>query len=106
MVANPTAPTAEALLVNGAFRTFWDEQVLEAWSDDAVDPPPAQISTDEVVARLRTAVVGYGETIHTPFGPRQLLYADYTASGRLLWPIERYLQQQVMPLYGNTHTTT
>eukprot|EP00667_Euglena_gracilis_P009295 EG_transcript_9438 len=57
-------------------------------------------------AELRTQTIGYGQTIDTPFGNRLLLYADYTASGRLLRNIETFLQQRVMPFYGNTHTLT
>eukprot|EP00668_Euglena_longa_P015129 GGOE01019180.1.p1 GENE.GGOE01019180.1~~GGOE01019180.1.p1 ORF type:complete len:754 (+),score=146.45 GGOE01019180.1:26-2263(+) len=57
-------------------------------------------------AELRVQTIGYGQSIDTPFGSRLLLYADYTASGRLLRNIETFLQQRVMPFYGNTHTLT
>ncbi|WP_136248311.1 aminotransferase class V-fold PLP-dependent enzyme [Halomonas borealis] len=41
-----------------------------------------------------------------PFGPRPLVYADYTASGRALGMIEGAIQRDVLPYYGNTHTDT
>ena len=39
-----------------------------------------------------------------PFGPKPVVYADYTASGRALSFIEDYIAAQVLPLYANTHT--
>lgn len=41
-----------------------------------------------------------------PFGDRKLTYADYTASGKSVEAIEAFVHDVVLPLYGNTHTTT
>ncbi|XP_014783863.1 uncharacterized protein LOC106878996 [Octopus bimaculoides] len=41
-----------------------------------------------------------------PYGQRQVLYLDYVASGRALSFIEEYVRNEVLPDYGNTHTTT
>ncbi|KAG8224975.1 hypothetical protein J437_LFUL003353, partial [Ladona fulva] len=35
-----------------------------------------------------------------------VVYCDYTASGRSLQFIEDYIREEVLPTYGNTHTTT
>lgn len=37
-------------------------------------------------------------------GTAASLYADYTASGRMLGFVEDYLRDVVYPLYANTHT--
>ncbi|XP_006812056.1 uncharacterized protein LOC100375561 [Saccoglossus kowalevskii] len=51
-------------------------------------------------------VVGGEARFNGPFGERQVVYCDYTASGRPLKFIEDYIQKNVLPHYGNTHTTT
>ncbi|EDV21640.1 uncharacterized protein TRIADDRAFT_59846 [Trichoplax adhaerens] len=35
-----------------------------------------------------------------------VIYCDYTASGKALAFIEDYIRNEVLPMYGNTHTTT
>eukprot|EP00057_Strongylocentrotus_purpuratus_P003629 XP_003727027.1 PREDICTED: uncharacterized protein LOC100889512 [Strongylocentrotus purpuratus] len=51
-------------------------------------------------------VVGRDTWASGPFGERQVVYCDYTASGRHLSFIEDYITKHVQPLYANTHTTT
>ncbi len=55
---------------------------------------------------VRRSIIGEGRVLETPFGPRRVTYADYTASGRNLSFIEDYIRDEVMPLYANTHTET
>ncbi|MCS2610712.1 aminotransferase class V-fold PLP-dependent enzyme [Halomonas dongshanensis] len=58
------------------------------------------------MARLADDVMGEGQPIEGPFGPRPLIYADYTASGRALGLIEDAIRRDVLPFYANTHTET
>jgi selenocysteine lyase/cysteine desulfurase len=57
-----------------------------------------------LIEKIRNSVIGEDAVIEGPFGPRRLVYADYTASGRSLSFIEDYIRDAVLPLYANTHT--
>lgn len=59
---------------------------------------------DDLITRIRQGIIGKDSQITTPFGPRLLTYADYTASGRSVDFIEDAIRQFVLPLYANTHT--
>ncbi len=52
---------------------------------------------------LRDEMIGADARITTPFGERLMVYGDYTASGRCLSLVERYLQN-LQRIYANTHT--
>jgi selenocysteine lyase/cysteine desulfurase len=55
-------------------------------------------------AKFRDGIVGVKHAFAGPCGEQRLLYADWTASGRLYAPIESCLVQQFGPLVGNTHS--
>ncbi|MFO7961470.1 MAG: aminotransferase class V-fold PLP-dependent enzyme [Nitriliruptoraceae bacterium] len=66
----------------------------------------SQDDREALVAHVRRSVIGEAEAVETPFGPRRVVYADYTASGRALSFVEDHLREVVLPLYANTHTQT
>jgi selenocysteine lyase/cysteine desulfurase len=55
---------------------------------------------------FRNNVVGDKQHFTTPFGEKRIVYADWTASGRLYGPIEKALSDDFGPFVGNTHTET
>jgi selenocysteine lyase/cysteine desulfurase len=52
---------------------------------------------------LRSQIIGADAVVETPFGERLMVYADYTASGRCLYLVEKYIQN-LQRIYANTHT--
>jgi len=69
--------------------------------------PSSEVKKETALEALRAGIIGSDTTFRTPFaGQKPMVYADWTASARALVQIEDYLRHEVMPLYGNTHTTT
>jgi selenocysteine lyase/cysteine desulfurase len=66
----------------------------------------AREAATDLIARVSAAVVGRATMIDGPFGPRPLIYADHTASGRALDFVEAAIARKVLPLYANTHSET
>jgi selenocysteine lyase/cysteine desulfurase len=53
---------------------------------------------------FRKNIVGIDATFQTPYGQKPIIYADWTASGRMYAPIENRLSYQFGALVGNTHS--
>jgi len=64
----------------------------------------AALKRDDLIAHLRSDLIGEGIEIEGPFGPQKLVYADYVASGRALRMAENFVTEQVLPYYANSHT--
>ncbi|MDR7222859.1 aminotransferase class V-fold PLP-dependent enzyme [Aminobacter aminovorans] len=62
------------------------------------------LAVRDVVAELRSGLVGKDASIDGPFGPKPMVYADYVASGRALMQIERFVLEEILPYYANSHT--
>ncbi|MDZ7315872.1 MAG: selenocysteine lyase, partial [candidate division KSB1 bacterium] len=56
--------------------------------------------------RFRKHIIGIDQQYETPYGMVKMVYADWTAGGRLYRPIEKKLMHDLGPFVGNTHTET
>ena len=59
---------------------------------------------EQYFQRFRENVIGIDQSFQSPFGEQKIVYADWTASGRLYGPIEERLMREIAPFVGNTHT--
>jgi selenocysteine lyase/cysteine desulfurase len=66
--------------------------------------PPSAL--ENYFAAFARNITGNRQFFDTPFGKKEILYADWTASGRAYQPIETCIQNEVLPFVGNTHTET
>ena len=55
---------------------------------------------------FRQNIVGIDAEFESPYGKKKIIYADWTASGRLYRPIEEKILNEIGPFIANTHTET
>lgn len=67
---------------------------------------PNQTALEAHFAPFRENTIGIEQAFETPYGIKKIVYADWTASGRLYAPIESLISQEIGPFVGNTHTET
>ena len=63
-------------------------------------------SLESYFAPFRKNIIGIDQEFETPFGRKKIVYADWTASGRMYRPIEKILTEKISPFVANTHTET
>jgi selenocysteine lyase/cysteine desulfurase len=56
--------------------------------------------------QFRANIIGVDHTFTSPYGKKSIIYADWTASGRLYRPIEEKICNELGPFVANTHTET
>jgi selenocysteine lyase/cysteine desulfurase len=64
------------------------------------------MSLEAYFAPYRANIIGIDQEFESPFGRQRILYADWTASGRMFRPIEKMMSEEIAPFVGNTHTET
>ena len=64
------------------------------------------MSLEEYFRPYRANIIGQQQEFDSPYGRQRIVYADWTASGRLYAPIEQIMRDEIAPLVGNTHTET
>ena len=66
----------------------------------------ATTSLEQHFQQFRKNIIGINQEFESPYGKKQIIYTDWTASGRLYRPIEEKLMNEFGPFVANTHTET
>ena len=61
-------------------------------------------SLEQYFEPFRRHTIGHDQRFSSPYGEHRIVYADWTASGRLYRPIEERLRDRFGPFVGNTHS--
>ncbi|UAM99950.1 aminotransferase class V-fold PLP-dependent enzyme [Polaribacter litorisediminis] len=61
---------------------------------------------EQFFSQYRKHIIGVNQTFTSPYGEQNLVYCDWTASGRLYRPIEEKICNEFGPFVANTHTET
>jgi len=64
------------------------------------------MSLETTFAPFRRNIIGIDAEFDAGFGRHRIIYADWTASGRMYSPIEERMSRDVAPYVANTHTET
>uniref|UniRef100_A0A0G4FAQ6 Aminotransferase class V domain-containing protein n=1 Tax=Chromera velia CCMP2878 TaxID=1169474 RepID=A0A0G4FAQ6_9ALVE len=78
----------------------WDSKASETMSKTMLD------YTITFLRAWRQKRLGTDEFELLQPGPRNILYCDFTASGRALHNVENVIRDEVLPFYSNTHSET
>ncbi|CAM0882874.1 unnamed protein product [Alopecurus aequalis] len=100
--SSSTRSSSAAFPASNADGPLFDDLVLgggEGTENRTDDDPEVKLEW------LRSQIIGAEAEFGSPFGIRRVTYADHTASGRCLHFVEEFVQRNVLPYYGNTHTT-
>ncbi len=69
----------------------------------SVRPMAPRTNLNEHFAAFRRRILGIDQRYRTAYGEQRIVYADWTASGRLYAPIEERMLE-LAPFVGNTHS--
>lgn len=62
--------------------------------------------SEQYFLNFRNNIIGVDQVFDGPYGMKKIIYADWTASGRMYAPIEKLLVEEIYPYVANTHTET
>jgi selenocysteine lyase/cysteine desulfurase len=89
---------------------YKDEEIMDinaptySINDNCTTLVTPKSALENFFSKFRRGIIGHQQTFESPYGRKEIIYADWTASGRAYQPIEEYIQKEIMPFVGNTHT--
>ena len=103
---NSLKRNAIAPLINTAFQKKELLQFKSVNDDNALPCSHEKSALEKFFSPFRQNIIGHRQFFESPFGKKEIIYADWTASGRAYRPIEECIQKEIMPFLANTHTET
>ena len=73
-------------------------------SETALQGFRRSLAVADPIAALTSGMIGASAKVDGPYGLKDLIYADYVASGRALRQVETFVLEEVLPYYANSHT--
>jgi selenocysteine lyase/cysteine desulfurase len=73
---------------------------------NTIDSKTKPTQLEQYFQEFRKNIIGIDQEFLSPYGSKQIVYTDWTASGRLYRPIEEKIMNEVGPFVANTHTET
>ena len=73
-------------------------------SVNVLEETPSEL--EQYFEQFRKNIVGIHQKFQSPYGEKEIIYTDWTASGRLYKPIEEKILNEFGPFVANTHTET
>jgi selenocysteine lyase/cysteine desulfurase len=61
---------------------------------------------EQYFGQFRKNIIGNECDYISSYGKKRMIYADWVASGRMYYPIEKIMIESIGPFVGNTHTET
>ncbi|KAG2508625.1 hypothetical protein BBO99_00002717 [Phytophthora kernoviae] len=83
-----------------------EDEEIEALPEVEEEEESLEPLDEQLLHDIADNMIGRNMPFESPFGIKAQCYADYTASGKAIESIELFMRNEVMPTYGNTHTTT
>ncbi len=79
---------------------------MQSNSGTLMNSKNSTITLETYFQDFRKNIVGINQEFTSPYGKKQIIYTDWTASGRLYRPIEEKILNEFGPFVANTHTET
>jgi selenocysteine lyase/cysteine desulfurase len=95
----------ELIVLREQNKRSFKPKMYSMYDDQTILTTPKS-ALENFFSAFRRDVIGNQQTFESPFGEKEIIYADWTASGRAYRPIEECIQKEIMPFVANTHTET